>query len=299
MWTPTGREEVRGTHRITYMECVCGCGVVKWVQKNNGRPASKCCRKCSNERTRIGMMNPDGRVPSTRGWLLTERAVAPADLPLYEAMKNSKGYLLEHRLVMARHLGRPLGDEEYVLHANKDYDDNRLDNLILSTARRLRQPPKPRKKKPPKVRVPKPPKEKAKPPKEKAKPPKEKEKPPKPEGVYAPKTSLRAALLKAQAGDPADLLEYTGSIAKGVCRRYARYDHGDWDDVAQQTCVAVFLNSHKIDPDGNVFSYITSIARNEARAIHQDRWLSLSDVRGRDGGRSQPGGNSHRTCTDP
>lgn len=52
------------------------------------------------------------------------------DDPLY-SMARSTGYILEHRLVMARSLGRPLTRKETVHHINGDTNDNRLENLQL------------------------------------------------------------------------------------------------------------------------------------------------------------------------
>ncbi len=46
-----------------------------------------------------------------------------------EAMKS--GWALEHRIVMAEYLGRPLLKEENVHHKNGDREDNRLKNLEL------------------------------------------------------------------------------------------------------------------------------------------------------------------------
>jgi hypothetical protein len=55
--------------------------------------------------------------------------IAPDD-PI-AAMRNSDGYVLEHRVVMARHLGRPLTRNESVHHLNGKRDDNRIENLEL------------------------------------------------------------------------------------------------------------------------------------------------------------------------
>lgn len=69
-----------------------------------------------------------GRVTATGGYVAV--AAAPTD-EIASAMATVTGYVLEHRLVMARSLGRPLTRAESVHHINGDKRDNRLENLQL------------------------------------------------------------------------------------------------------------------------------------------------------------------------
>ena len=131
----------RTTSRYVLQACV-NCGKQRWVLLLHGKThtLTGLCRPCSKERNlqicQPGENNPmwkGGRRFAREGYILVK--LNPEDsffAPMAHKGKGSKGYILEHRLIMAKHLRRCLHPWEVVHHKNGIKDDNRLENLELA-----------------------------------------------------------------------------------------------------------------------------------------------------------------------
>jgi hypothetical protein len=98
------------------------------------------CLRCS-----LSLQNPSGSGPRNPRWLGGTKChpegylsihldtLSPDEKILFAPMLRKDQYILEHRVVMARHLGRPLLSSEVIHHLNGIKDDNRLENLFLCT----------------------------------------------------------------------------------------------------------------------------------------------------------------------
>jgi len=98
---------------------------LKWWNEGSHKSDCKCAR-CSDQK---GENNPQWRGGISRQGEYVTVKIYPDNI-MYE-MADSRGYVMEHRLIMAQELGRPLKAGETVHHINGVKDDNRLENLEL------------------------------------------------------------------------------------------------------------------------------------------------------------------------
>jgi hypothetical protein len=124
--------EIGRTQRAIFKWWPCEtCGTCRWVRRNM-LDAHRFCRAC--RATHTGAKLRGRRREGTRTSRITAsgyRAIKPPDDWKWPEMVQADGWILEHRVVMALVLGRPLSRTENVHHINGRRTDNRRANLEL------------------------------------------------------------------------------------------------------------------------------------------------------------------------
>ena len=122
-------------YRRTFIWTACEiCGRERWVRRlRNGEPE---VRRCDNTECRRTFLK--GRRNLYKGGRTFDKQsgrfrvwVYPDDF--FALMRCSNGYVFEHRLVMAKHLGRNLQPFEIIHHKDGDTSNNDIQNLELTT----------------------------------------------------------------------------------------------------------------------------------------------------------------------
>lgn len=126
-WYQDAKQRTKGEERTCQY---CGKVFPFKVALAKHQPGLFCSRTCSNRAEKVGRRL---RGADAKGWYLNRDG--------YKLVFTEPGgegrrkYVLEHRHVMAQHLGRPLKPYETVHHLNGIKDDNRIENLELWTGR--------------------------------------------------------------------------------------------------------------------------------------------------------------------
>jgi hypothetical protein len=121
--------------KFIWAECE-SCGGKRWTREYMGEPRSKLCLRCGCRKGGLSQQGryhshwKGGRYQAPRGYIYVRLF---GDDLFYIDMVNGFGYILEHRLIMAKSLNRCLQSWEHVHHKNGIRDDNRIENLELTT----------------------------------------------------------------------------------------------------------------------------------------------------------------------
>ena len=110
------------------------CGKSFYVKRKTQKYCSKKCFGISNaSKYWLGKKMPERSGKKHHNWKNGKAKNGAYIIILMPSHPfcNSHDYIMEHRLVMEKHLGRYLKPQERIHHINGIKDDNRISNLML------------------------------------------------------------------------------------------------------------------------------------------------------------------------
>lgn len=113
------------------------CSKERWIRYENGKPLNELCQTCAR-RNSIALNKACGEKhyawkggrQRCNGYI---RVKLQSD-DFFYSMADKRGYVKEHRLIMAQHLGRCLQSWEWVHHKDGIKDHNEYGNFKITTA---------------------------------------------------------------------------------------------------------------------------------------------------------------------